>query len=193
MRILATAFDPCTDDPAPNPSEVLVARLTPPPGARLYTLTLPTVYGQADHILRRAIVTTVPDLVLLTGVSGRADPVKLETVARNSDTSPRPDNAGRTGDPVIVLDGPATLPATLPLDTVLPALDTAGVRYTLSDDAGGYLCNHAYYVALHALRHLRVACMFVHIGFGDEAIDEGVRAAETMIRALDTLNAPVTA
>lgn len=183
MRILATAFDPCINEPAPNPSEVLIARLACPPGARLRTLTLPTVYGEADRILSDAIEATDPDLVLLTGVSRKADPVKLETVARNADTSPRRDNAGRTGRPVIVPGAPETLTTTLPMHLTLPALHAAGVRYELSDDAGGYLCNRAYYTALHLLRE-RTPCVFVHVGFGAEAIAEGVRAAETIIDAL---------
>lgn len=66
MRILATAFDPCADEPAPNPSQVVLDRLTPPHGAHLEKRTLPTVYGAAGDLLRAAIANTRPHLVLLT-------------------------------------------------------------------------------------------------------------------------------
>jgi len=189
MRVLATAFDPCTDEPAPNPSQVVIERLTPPPGVHIEKITLPTIYGEADEILRDAINRTQPNLILMTGVSLKADPVKIETTAHNADTSRKPDNAGKLGQPIIIPGTPPTLGTTIPLDLVLPALDEAGVRYGLSGDAGGYLCNHTYYVALHTLTDRPAACLFIHVGPHEAAINECVRACQTIISALAGRNA----
>lgn len=188
MRILATAFDPCADEPAPNPSQVVLDRLTPPHGAHLEKRTLPTVYGAAGDLLLAAIANTRPHLVLMTGVaySITTPTVRIETTARNADTSPRPDNAGQTGRPIIIPDAPPTLHTTIPLDHVRAALGHAGIRYTISGDAGGYLCNHAYYLALHTISQESppAACVFAHVGPGAEAIAEAVRACQTIMRVL---------
>ena len=88
----------------------------------------------------------------MLGVSSRSG-VEVERTARNI-RGPREDCDGCAPEtPVLVEDGPATLPSTLPWEALAVAT---------SDDAGQYLCNAVFYLAQHHLPSIPVRG-FVHL------------------------------
>jgi pyroglutamyl-peptidase len=147
-----------------NPTRWLVAALSPPPGWRAVKTVLPTSYARVSGEVDR-IFDQRPAAVVMFGYTGQADRLRLEHMARNQDGSPRPDNDGRIGGPVIRPGAPPAYWSTVNLAPALSALCRRAVPFTYSIDAGGYVCNHSYFLALdRAWAASRVVpCLFVHI------------------------------
>jgi pyroglutamyl-peptidase len=183
MLTTVTAFDTFGGSAA-NSSEVAVrefARLgggsTP---GHLNTLVLPTTYHLADHCVRALLQHKAPDLLLMMGMASGAGAVLVETRARNLDACPEPDNAGEVRlAEQLRPDGPEFYSATIDVGALYYGLRALGIPALISDDAGGFVCNHAFYVARHEieLAGLPTRCGFVHLPAIDEgAITDGVAA-----------------
>jgi pyroglutamyl-peptidase len=161
--ILATAFTPFGAAET-NPSAELLLSLVDHPGVR--RVILPTEYERAAREIVRLIRELRPASVICFGVAGSADTLRLERIARNRAESVAPDNAGevRSGQ-AIVADGPELYNATLRYDRISAALDYRGIPHVLSDDAGGYVCNHTFYCARHEIERVDpgISCGFVHV------------------------------
>jgi pyroglutamyl-peptidase len=145
-----------------NSSELAVRGLVARPGLR--TAVLPTVYRETADQLRR-LLATPPDVLLLTGIAKEAPGLRWEQLARNADTAVAPDARGDVRNGPIDASGPPTYPSTLPTSDLLAALADADIPAETSDDAGGYVCNHLFYVARHevAIRGLATLCGFLHL------------------------------
>jgi pyroglutamyl-peptidase len=120
------------------------------------------------------------------GVSRPAPPTLiLETLARNRLTSERADVDGAVAkgsdvDP----QGPPALPSRLPLTAIRRALRQAGHAHSLSDDAGGYVCNAVFYAGLRAMPEGRPGG-FVHVPMCDAEGFQALRVAtESLLDAL---------
>jgi pyroglutamyl-peptidase len=165
MPILVTAFNPFGAHPT-NPSEILVRNLAARNLAAASTLILPTEYAASARILTNAIRTLKPTAVLCLGLAEREPVLRLELFARNRSTSPAPDNAGliRLNHP-IVPGAPETLPATLPYAAISAAWTARAIPHRLSTDAGGFVCNHVFFHALHTLAQspTPIPCGFIHL------------------------------
>jgi pyroglutamyl-peptidase len=147
-----------------NPTRPLVASLTPAESWRTVRTVLPTSYSRVRPAVDR-IFDQRPAAVLMFGYTSKTDRLRLEHAARNRDGSPRPDNDGRFGGPIIKPSGPQVYPSTADLAPILSALHGQFEPFTYSIDAGGYVCNHSYYLALERAWSLRpmIPCLFVHI------------------------------
>jgi pyroglutamyl-peptidase len=147
-----------------NPTRWLVAVLSPAPGWRAVNTVLPTSYSRVGGEVNR-IFDQRPAAVVMFGYTSQTDRPRLEHLARNRDGSRRPDNDGRLGGPVILPGAPSTYSSTVDLTPVLSALYARKAPFTYSIDAGGYVCNHSYFLALERARSVRpaVPCLFVHI------------------------------
>jgi pyroglutamyl-peptidase len=147
-----------------NPTRWLVAALPETPGWRTVKTILPTSYARVGTMVD-GIFGQRPDAVVMFGYTSQTDRLRLEHVARNRDGSPRPDNDGRLGRSVILPGAPPVYSATVDLVPMLSALYAHEAPFTYSTDAGGYVCNHSYFLALHRARSApsAVPCLFVHI------------------------------
>jgi pyroglutamyl-peptidase len=147
-----------------NPTRWLVASLSPPPDWRAVKTVLPTSYSRVSREVDR-VFSRSPAAVVMFGYTGQTDRLRLEHVARNRDGSRHPDNDGSLGRPVILSGAPAAHRATVGLMPLLAALHTQHVPFTYSIDAGDYVCNHSYFLALDRARseHPAVPCLFIHI------------------------------
>jgi len=166
--VLLTGFD-AFDGEALNPSWDAVSRLDGEviAGHRIVAQRLPVAFGGALDVLRAAITEFDPLLVLCVGQAGGRAQLSLERVAINLDDARIPDNAGASPvDAPIVADGPAAYFATLPIKAMLQALRDAGIPVEISQTAGTYVCNHAFYGLMHAL-HARPGTRggFIHIPY----------------------------
>ena len=161
--LLLTGFGPF-GDVATNPAWLTAEALD---GERIGDLRvvaarLDVTYADAPEQLRAAIRRHDPDVVLSLGVAPNPA-LRLERRARNRDVSFQPDNAGVVhADTVIREGGPEELPTRLPVDRLRETLETAGYEVVISDDAGGYLCNHVFYRVLDEVDVSRIAG-FVHV------------------------------
>jgi pyroglutamyl-peptidase len=174
-RVLLTAFEPFGGETV-NPSlEALrrVGRTTWPDGVQVATQALPVVYGEALDVLRRAVSSYDPDVVVATGQAGGRSDVTPERVAVNLDDAPADDNAGQAPlDAAVVLGGPAAYFSTLPVKAITEALRAAAIPASVSHTAGTYVCNHVFYGLMHLLATERPQTRggFVHVPYAHEQV-----------------------
>lgn len=161
--VLVTGFEPFGDD-RENASERAVALLADTwdvTGVRLVTTILPVSFAEARRALDRAVAEHAPDAVVAVGEAGGRTAVTPETTARNLDDARIPDNTGgQPRDRVIDRGGPETLPTRLDAAALVRACRADGIPAELSDDAGGFVCNHVFH---HLLSGTGVPAGFVHV------------------------------
>jgi pyroglutamyl-peptidase len=169
MTILVTGFDRF-GKLAFNPTQTLVAQLATKPsethGAELRCRVLPTEYDAAARMIEALVRDDQPDVILGFGVSTSRDRICLERFALNLDDAAIADNAGcvRRGAE-IEPGGPAALKTNVDIAALLKHLVKEGVRAEISNHAGTFVCNHAYYRVLRMLetQRLQTRCLFVHV------------------------------
>ena len=189
--VLLTGFAPFGGETI-NPSWQAVSALDGAEiaGHRVVARRLPVEFGASLSALRDAIHETSPALVLCVGQAGGRAHLSLERVAINVDDARIPDNNGAQPIDVPVVDGgPVAYFATLPIKAMLADLIAHGIPAEISQTAGTYVCNHAFYGVMHALRdYPGIRGGFIHIPYTPEqaARHPGAPslAAETVILAL---------
>jgi pyroglutamyl-peptidase len=161
--VLVTGFDPFGAH-ALNPSWMAVQALHGRQigGHRVVGARLPTVFGQSLEVLRELLLRHRPDLAICTGLAGGRAALSLERVAINVNDARIPDNAGEQPvDTPVVAGGPSAYFTTLPIKAMLASLLEAGINAEVSQTAGTFVCNHAFYGLMHdlathtQLRHTR--------------------------------------
>jgi pyroglutamyl-peptidase len=176
-RVLLSGFEPFGDFASNPSWEALVhARDEGMFEAGVRLARIPVTYEHAFTVFEKAAIEYEPDAAISFGVYGsprdsesfrRAnglkgpDPVSgtetgsgllraiyIETMARNRDGAGKPDNAGQLrGTEPIEPGAPEVLAASFPAPGLKQALNEAGFAAELSEDAGGYLCNHLFFRA----------------------------------------------
>ncbi len=167
-----------------NPSERLVNYFATEtvPGHQITVQLLPVSYARVAEILPALLEIGGRDgksfdNILMLGVAGGRNYWSLERYGRNRDNAMLPDADGVDSEKRLILPtGPDVLPATLPVDIVTAAIETTGLRAVPSDDAGGYLCNHALYRMLYLLNAegSRTRAGFLHIPPDSQTFAPGV-------------------
>lgn len=166
-QILITGFEPFGPHDA-NPSGEAaralhgeVIRNTPVAG-----LQLPCTFDGAAAALHEALAKHSPAWVLALGLAPSRRGFSLERLAVNLIDARIADNAGAQPiDEPVIAGAPAALFATLPVKTMLAALQAAGHPAELSMSAGGYVCNHVFFTLMMALQgQPGVRGGFMHVG-----------------------------
>ena len=162
-HLLITGFGPFPGMPR-NPAEALARHIRAHPRLRLGSavpprvLVMRTAYRSLDADLAPALAER-PAAVLMLGVASRARRLRVEARARNRGSQLHPDASGRPAAR-LALDrhGP---PARVSPHAAraLATLRRHGLAVRPSVDAGHYLCNASYFLALAQ------ACpvLFVHV------------------------------
>jgi pyroglutamyl-peptidase len=94
--------------------------------------------------------TADPDVVICFGQAER-EMISVERFALNLDGSESEDNDGVVSSAVIDPDGPVAYRSTLPVDEIVAALRAEDIPAEASRSAGGFLCNHVFYVLMGLL------------------------------------------
>jgi pyroglutamyl-peptidase len=165
MTTLITGFEPF-EAWRQNTSELAVRRLAELALPSVVTAVLPVSYTRAGERVAELLEAHRPSTLILLGLAGTADRLRLERTARNRDDSPRPDMDGVAGTGhAIVASAPDTYPTTLPLAEMARAAEELGARIEYSNDAGGYVCNHTFFIAQHLTASRFPTCRsgFVHV------------------------------
>jgi pyroglutamyl-peptidase len=148
---------------------------------------LPVAYARAAEELRRALDTTRPDLVVCFGQADGRTGISIELFAHNLDGAEYADNDGATSVAVIDPEGPVAYRTGLPADEIVAALRAEGIPAAASRDAGGFLCNHVFYVLMRELeRRPGTRGGFVHVPLlPEQALDKpaATMPLETLVRA----------
>jgi pyroglutamyl-peptidase len=173
--VLVTGFEPFGGSEV-NPSQLIAEALG--------GVVLPVSYARAADAFRAAVAERQPDLAVCFGLANDDATISVERFAHNLDEAANVDNeGGASSGAAIEPDGPVAYGSTLPVDEIVAALRAEGIPAAVSRDAGGYLCNHVFYV----LRHLGLRGGFVHVP-PLEALPLGtqVKAAEIVLAVAST-------
>lgn len=158
--ILITGFRPFGEGMV-DPAALLLDRLAGEPG--IVTAILPPLYDACGDAFAALLDEHRPMAALCFALSERTDYIQIERIAWNRDESEQADEAGTVRvESVIVPDGPTAYGSTLPVPRVLRELAMAGLPVTFNDFAGGFLGNHLFYRARHAIE---TAGLDVPMGF----------------------------
>jgi len=156
------------------------------------TVLLPVEYDRATLRLCQRIESEKPDIAILLGVAEGERALRLETVAKNLDDAPVPDNVGIVHVGVEAVPGAAPLyRSTLPLRRLERALRWAGFPVTQSADAGGYVCNHVFFTMRHFIeeRGLATRSGLIHVPATREETGWTIRRlADAVNRCVATLD-----
>jgi len=112
-------------------------------GARVHILVLPVQWGEPERQLPAAVTKWKPALLLGLG-EGWPGHVAVERVARNR--AAHNDEAGAPPPATLAVNAPMT--RAFRLDHAATWFAGSAVPVQLSDDAGDYLCNNLFYVAM---------------------------------------------
>ena len=191
--VLLTGFEPFNGADV-NPSWEAARALDgwSGPGFQVAARELPCVFGRANLALFDAIDALQPDIVIAVGQAGGRHEISVERVALNVDDATIPDNAGQQPvDATIADGGPAAYFSTLPIKAIVRALRVRGLKSSVSQTAGTFVCNHVFYGLLHhAAGRARTEVMglkagFIHVPFLPEQAAERPERPASM--ALDEI------
>jgi pyroglutamyl-peptidase len=183
-RVLVTGFEPFGGSPV-NPSQLLVEALDGDVAKAL----LPVSYSRTADALRTAVREHEPEVVICFGQANGRSHISIERFAHNLDEATTTDNDEAPGSGIAIdPEGPAAYASSLPVDELVEALRAEGIPAAPSRDAGGFLCNHVFYVLMRTLEQERRAARggFVHVPLLPEqalATDEPTMPLETLVRA----------
>ncbi|HML27344.1 MAG TPA: pyroglutamyl-peptidase I [Hyphomicrobium sp.] len=165
--ILLTGFGPFPGVPINVSADlarktVRIARRTFP-ACRFHSSVLPTEWRRAPALVATLHDRYRPILALHFGVASGTQGFRLEARAENVcrallDAAGMPPPADR-----ICADGPAERPTTIKISAIAKTLEARGFPCTISDDAGGYLCNAVLYQSLASAEMHGGAAGFIHI------------------------------
>jgi pyroglutamyl-peptidase len=132
---------------------------------------------------------TEPDVVICFGQADGRTGISVERFAHNLDDAASLDNdAAPASGAAIDPDGPAAYSSTLPVERIVEALRAEGIPASASRDAGGFLCNHVFYVLMRVLEQERPQARggFVHVPLlPEQALEKDAASMplETLVRA----------
>ncbi len=171
MKILITGFEPFGGESI-NPAYEAV-KLLPDTiaGAQLIKLEIPTVFAKSIQMVKDAIETHYPDIVINVGQAGGRACVTVEKVAINLAEAGIPDNAGdEPHDEPLEPDGPDAYFSTLPVTKMVQNVKAHGLPCEISYSAGTYVCNSIMYRVLHlaAKEYPEMKAGFIHVPYSCE-------------------------
>ncbi len=171
-RILVFGFSGFDRFPR-NPSRDIVNALTSQKmrGIKIDTVVFKVSYASVEKMIPRWLNKERYDAVIGIGLARGSSVIRLEKQALNLIRSQIADIDGeRPRRRKIVRGAPERYRSRLNLTRLCYTLRNQNIPAALSHDAGGYVCNAAYYRVLHSVRssRSRTACLFVHIPLSHE-------------------------
>ncbi len=172
--VLLSGFEPFGGDDR-NPSWEVADRLDGEcvqdeagrPIARVASLRLPCVFGEAFEVLDAGIRRHAPVAIVALGLDASRRDIAVERIAINLDDARIADNRGRQPRDVPVRpDAPAAYWSSLPVKSIVTAMQSAGIAASISNSAGTFVCNHVFFSLAHRLAApgaRRVPAGFIHL------------------------------
>jgi pyroglutamyl-peptidase len=167
MRVLLTGFEPFGGNQI-NSSWEAVSRVEMQSfeAAELVVRQLPVSFRRVGDELRTLLNEVRPDVLIMLGQHGRGDCIEIERIAVNLMDASKTDNDGFCPNELKINgQGEAAYFSKLPVKVLRDVLLTENIPAKVSNSAGLYVCNCAYYEALHAiaLDGLETKAVFVHV------------------------------
>lgn len=172
-KILVTGFEPFGGEKINPAWEAVKALPQSIGGAQVIKLQVPVEFGAGAQEVINKLEEEHPDIVLCVGQAGGRSKMTPEFVGINWAHARIPDNAGKQPLMQRIIDGaPDAYFATLPVNTMVAAINQANIPATVSYTAGTYVCNDVMYQVLHALatRFPKTRGTFLHVPFATEQV-----------------------
>ena len=165
-KLLITGFDPFGGESI-NPSWEAVQKLPDIVGDFvLCKLQIPTVFDQAANCVLQQANEFGPDVILCVGQAGGRNAVTPERIAVNIRDARIADNAGnQPQDALIIPDGPAAYFATVPVTSMVDAIQQIQLPADVSNSAGTFVCNDVLYTLLHHYANSDTKVGFIHVPY----------------------------
>ncbi|XP_076149934.1 pyroglutamyl-peptidase 1 [Alosa pseudoharengus] len=162
--VIVTGFEPFGEHKV-NASWIAVQeleKLSLGEDIHLLVKEIPVEYKAVSELLPSLWKQYQPELVVHVGVSGMATSVTLEQCGHNHGYN-RLDNCDFCPNSQCCIDqGPDCIMSVIDMEAVCEKVNSSsmGVAFSVSKDAGRYLCDYTYYTSLY-LGNRR--CAFVHV------------------------------
>ena len=158
--ILLTAFEPFGGAETNITQSVLSLLPNSIADWAIEKVCLPVSFKRAPIVLREAIMTYSPDLVIMLGQCPAGENIRLERFAINMMDSSKADNDGYIPNEETIYNlQPLALQTPLSVKALAISCAETGLPIVVSNSAGLYVCNRVYYEALH----LQQRAIFVHM------------------------------
>ena len=160
MKLLLTAFEPFGGAETNITQSILSLLPDSIADWAIEKVCLPVSFKRAPIVLREAIATYSPDLVILLGQCPAGENIRLERFAINMMDSTKGDNDGYIpSEETIYADQPLALQTSLPIKELERFCTDSVQSVQVSNSAGLYVCNRVYYEALY----LHQQAIFMHV------------------------------
>ena len=160
MIVLITAFEPFGGAETNITQSILSLLPNSIADWAIKKVCLPVSFKRAPIVLRDAIATYSPDLVLMLGQCPAGENIRLERFAINMMDSTKGDNDGYIpNEETIYANQPLALQTPLPIKELERFCTDHVLPVQVSNSAGLYVCNRVYYEALY----LHQQAIFMHV------------------------------
>ena len=160
MRILITAFEPFGGAETNISKSILSLLPDSIADWAIEKVCLPVSFRRAPIVLRKAIATYSPDLIIMLGQCPNGDNIRLERFAVNVMDGSKEDNDGYIpNEETIYNSQPLALQTPLPIKELVRFCTDNIQPVQVSNSAGLYVCNRVYYEALY----LHQQAIFMHV------------------------------
>ena len=160
MRILITAFEPFGGAETNISKSILSLLPDSIADWAIEKVCLPVSFKRAPIVLREAIATYSPDLVIMLGQCPAGENIRLERFAINMMDSTKGDNDGYIpNEETIYANQPLEFQTPLPIKELGRFCTDSVQPVQVSNSAGSYVCNRVYYEALY----LHQQAIFMHV------------------------------
>lgn len=167
MRLLLTGFEPFGGSDINSSWETASRiRMQSLDGVNLEVRQLPVSFKRVGDHVRGLLHELQPDVLVMLGQRASAQSIDVERIAVNLMDAAKTDNDGFSPEEEPVYGGgEAAYFSNLPVKELRDALLETGVASKVSNSAGLYVCNCAYYSALHAIRQMNLPTkvVFLHL------------------------------
>lgn len=168
MKILITCFDPFGNMDVNASKEVVSALDEKRFQAEIRKLEIPTVRYDSLNKIKEEIASFHPDYVISLGQAGGRPDITFERVGINVDDFRIPDNKGnQPKDEPMFKDGPDAYFTALPIREMVNAINAKGIKASVSNTAGTFVCNHVLYGTRYLCTHEypEIKSGFIHVPF----------------------------
>ena len=167
MKILLTGFEPFGGN-ATNVSSEVASTFSPHSieGSEIVVAQLPVSFKRVGKILSQLIELHRPDIILMLGQAGNREKISIERIAVNLMDSKMGDNDGYCPNEQSVVTGAENaLFSNMPLKKIVENWRNTGIDAVISNSAGLYVCNCAFYNAIHLAHQKELDCKigFIHL------------------------------
>ncbi|XP_075720724.1 pyroglutamyl-peptidase 1 isoform X1 [Rhinoderma darwinii] len=128
----------------------------------LHVYEVPVEYQTVQRLIPDLYMKHRPQLIVHVGVSGMASAITLEKCGHNKGYQGLDNRQFCPDKQCCVEGGPECLQSSIDMDVVCERISAAGldVQFTVSTDAGRYLCDFTYYTSLYESHGKSV---FIHV------------------------------